>query len=471
MKTSEQIKEYESAKSDFSDFPRFEGKNERRKAEKKAFIENREYAPNYDYPKLDELVYDEKLVQKKRVIYEAVMELEAAKENPESNQAELELYASYHEMRLKKIMLVEAARNLKNCTSSAEMEVCRNKFAELNEVVYGELDRGIYLGMLNTERERVSNFEPKSELAQSVKTSLKTFLGHIDTEGSSEEKLVDDETINKLHDYVLKRYANVLDVVPDTPDDIYYDINGCSEIMNKALQAGGLFDMGWTAVENPFKTVNSTNKAKKVINLTSNILRNSQELRRLILHEQEVHARRAHKGEESGLGILYNGTADYTEVEEGFAVMMECAVAGNFNNLSFDRARIRYITAGLALGADGTPRDARETFEVLWRIISVQNSSDGNITQKNIDKAKDQAYVHIENAYRGTQFWMKGVIYTKLKTYYEGFVKISNVINENIDNLDQLFDDVFVGKYDFTNPEEKELIMNILNSRKADNNE
>jgi len=467
IKTDLELSSYKDTKSSFSDFTHFEGKFERRTAERNAFINNLEYTPNYDYPKLDFLIDNGDISEKKREIYEAVMELEVAKGYPDANTAEIELFASFHEMRLKKIMLVEAARNLHNYISMSDTEVNRRSFAELNEAIYGEFDTVCYLGMIATEKSRLASFVPKSEAAADIKHRLDLSLRGIDVNDEKEEALVDEATMQKLHNFIVEHYFNVLDVVPNTPNDVYYDVTQCAEIMNRALEAGGLAQFGWTAAENSAKTTPTTMPASKKINLPSNTRRNASELRRLIIHEQEVHARRAQNGRDSGLGPIATGTANYADIEEGLGILLECSVDGNLSNPSFDRSRNRYITAGLALGADGRPRDAREVYETLWRIIAIQKADDGDITEGVIKKSKDMAYTHIENAFRGTQFWMKGVIYTKLKVYYEGLAKNADYFKSNIDNLDAVFEDVFIGKYDHTDPVEKNLVMSAIAARKT----
>jgi hypothetical protein len=268
--------------------------------------------------------------------------------------------------------------------------------------------------------------------------------------------------MHKLHNYVQERYGELLDVVPKTPDDVYYGVEQCVEIMNKALVAAGLSDLGWKAIENSQKTAVSTLTAKKTINLPSNIRRNANELRRLIMHEVEVHARRGQNGTDTNLKILKFGTADYADIEEGLGVIMECAVAGDLDNPSFDRARNRYLTAGLALGVDGHPRDAREAYEILWRTLAIHKAEKNSINAEDLVAVKDSAYTLIENAYRGTQFWMQGVIYTKLKVYYEGFVKNAEYFNEHIDTLDSVFEDLFIGKYNHTDKVEKALVKSAI---------
>lgn len=465
-KSSVEISEYMSTKSCFVDYTNFEIDPIERAVERDAFINNREYTPNYDYPKLDFLIDNGDVTEKKRDVLEAVLELESAKSNPDANSAELELYAGFHESKLKKILLVEAARNLKNPISMSDPEVNRRSFAELNESLYGKFDSNLYLEMINTEIDKVRNFTPKTELALDIKTKLGLMLDSFDGATEKERPLISSETMQKMHEFVMQKYADVLSVVPDTDGSIKYDANQCASVLNDALTVCGLADKGWSAAIDAKKTNPSTNSTKKLVSLPTNTIRTAAELRRLIVHEIEVHARRAQNGAEVELKPIQSGTANYLEAEEGLGVILECAVDGNLNNPSFDRARNRYIVAGLAIGADGKPRDAREVYEFAWRMISIQNSDDGEISDDDIKSAKDKAYTHVENAYRGTQFWMKGVIYTKLKVYYEGLVKNARYFEENIDNIDKDFDSLFIGKYDHTNKIEKDLIVKAITGRR-----
>lgn len=465
IKTVEEITLYENTKSDFSDYPKFEGKKARRQYERLAFINNIEYTPTYDYPKLDFLIDDETLLEKKRQIYEAVLELEAAKSNDEHDKEELELFASYHEYRLKKIMLVEAARDLVSPASSADMEVNRRAFAELNEAVYGKFSDNYYFGMINSEKDRLNSFIPNSQLAYNISDWLSNTLQKAETGDVAETNLLSDIELKKMHDSVMNRYKNIFDVVPDTTDDVYYNAEECASIINQTLAVGGLAQFGWKSEVDSRKVCPSTSGKSLAIFLPSTTRRNSQELKRLIIHGQEVHARRSQNAKNLKIKPMQLGTANYTDVEEGLGVILEGAVSGSLDNASFDRARDRYITAGLALGIDGQPRDAREVYEILWRIFSIRSSKNGIIDEENVKKSKNDAYTHIENAYRGTQFWMKGVIYTKLKVYYEGLVKNAAYFKSHLDNIDEALDDALLGKYDHTDSEEVNLVKTIMRKK------
>jgi hypothetical protein len=179
-----------------------------------------------------------------------------------------------------------------------------------------------------------------------------------------------------------------------------------------------------------------------------------------------VHARRSQNGSETGYRILERGTANYGDIEEGLGILLECAVAGNLDNESFDRARDRYIAAGLALGTDGVPKDARATFEILWRLIALKKS-DGHIDNDLQLKAKRQVADHIINAFRGTNFAMPGIIYSKLKVYYEGFVKNAAFIESNKNDINHALDIAMLCKYDHTDEDEVRKVTSLIKNKQT----
>ncbi len=466
QKSPQEILDYENTKSEFSDYTRFEDSAERRQRARVDFINNREYEPGYDYPALDFLIDNDDIMRKKARIYEAVMELQAAENNPGVNTAELKLYQEFHDNRLKKIMLVEAARDLTSPLSSSSYETRKRNFIDINEALYGPMNEAYYMGMIATEKKAIRSLNPANEQSSVIKSDLEKMVGGIEAGEVTEPELLTPSEVRVLRDFVLSSYADILSIVPDTTDDVYYDAQQCSDIMNAALAIGGLAEKGWKVTVDAMKSNPATSGAKKTIVLPSSTRRNAAELKRLIIHEQEVHARRAQNGKESGFKPLQSGTADYADVEEGLGVLMECAVAGTLDNPSFDRARDRYITAGLALGIDGLERDARQVYETVWRLIAIRGAVDGDISESTIAAAKDKAYSHIENAYRGTPFSMRGVIYTKLKVYYEGLAKNTEYFRRNLKTLDSAFNDAMIGKYDHTNDSEAGLVASAISSRK-----
>lgn len=471
QKSVEELQGYANAQSTYIDYAQFEDSAVRRRAAKKDFLDGTVYAPQYEYPKLDyHYDVDDKggsVSDKKRAILEAIFELEAHRGAGLISDSEIDLNASFHESVLKKILLVESARRLHHAGSSNAYLLAREEFMDLNKELYGEMDRASFDSMMHTEAGRVDAFVPANEKAAHIKQYLDNYFSRHDFERASPEApLIHDELMEKLQEVIQERYADILEVVPETGDDVYYDAEQCRDIMQRALEVNGLAAKGWVIEINESKSNPATNADLKKVFLPTNTSRNAQQLRRLIVHEIEVHARRAQNGEETGVTALGKGTADYADVEEGLGVLLECVIAGDLDNQSFNRARDRYITAGLALGVDGVPKDGPQTFELLWRLLAVKNSENGEIDEKAERAAMDQAMVHIENAFRGTNFAMTGIIYTKLKVYFEGFSKNAKFFAEAKD-LNAALDTAMIGKYNHVDPKETEVVASIVASKTA----
>jgi hypothetical protein len=450
----------------FTEYVRFEGDYERRAHEKSDFMAGIDNAPDYDYPYLRRLnIPDENgnvLEDQKKQVYEALIILNRQRDNGTIGDTEYGLYGPFFDTQLKKIMLVEVASRMRHSSADSEVQqlAIREDFMMLNRDLYGEMDDELFKAILHTERKRVEAFAPGNMRAARIKDSLMSYFLLHRFEGK--ETVVSDTLLKKLHRLAHQRYRHILAAVPDTEDDKVYDASESQRIMQAALDAGGLAEKGWRIKIDPAKTNPSTSTWNKRITLPCDTARTAAQLRRLILHEQEVHARRAQNGEESGLAVLRSGTAAYSAVEEGLGVLMECAVMGTLENESFYRVRDRYITAGLALGLDGKPKDSRGTFSLLWRLIALRLSSDGIVREGTVRTAKEMAMKATENAFRGTNFLMAGIIYMKLKIYYEGLYKNALYFSENATELSGALDKALAGKHDHTCSDEIATVRRLL---------
>lgn len=449
----------------FNDFQHFESNVDERAAAQQAFIDGRTYGVDIRYPSLD-FLYDEikgdgdTVQEKKQRLYQALYDLNESGTLGHVSEPIRELWKGFHLNRLKKIMLVEAARRVLYPGTSADEEVAREEYMFFNGEVFGEMDQPMFEGIMHTEQERVRTFSPKDDRAAAIKRNLEGYF-NLHAFEAVEQPLMDPEALARLGGVLNERYGDVLGAVPDTPDDHYYDAEECADIMRQALEAGDLGQRGWTAEINSKKSGVAVNVDKKKIFLPGNTRRNAAELRRLIVHEQEVHARRGQNGEDTGVPILKNGTADYADIEEGLGVLFECAIAGSVDNASYHRARDRYIVAGLALGTDGEPKDGRIVFELTWRLLAVRNSKDGAVSEEDETKAKKQALVHVENAFRSTHYDKPGIIYSKLKIYLEGLKKNADYFAGQVD-LNGAIDGAMMGKYDHTSHQETALVKTIV---------
>lgn len=248
-----EIEGYANVDSSFVDFMQFEDASTKRNLAKKSFIGNSVYTPGYEYPKLDKL-YDtdegkDSLAHKKTKIYEAVLELEANKNGGVMEPELFELYADFHELRLKRIMLVEAAQRVRTASSSSEQATAREEFMFLNKELYGDMNREWFNDIMSEEAECVESFEPKDEASAKIKSELLDYFRQHKFEARRPgESDFTAEEMMQLQETVHKRYATGLAEIPDTDDDVYYDAEECAAILNRCLQATGMAEAGWYVV-------------------------------------------------------------------------------------------------------------------------------------------------------------------------------------------------------------------------------
>ena len=439
------------AATQLEDYAFFEDDPDVREMLRKAFVDGTVKEPAYKYPKLATL--DD--VGVSDVSHPETM-LERAK-----TKTERELTEEMSETRMKKMMIVASADYMQQADTEEKLEIAEGDFTYLNRQVYGDMNALLFEDILRAERKRLEDFTASDDNSEHIAGYLARFFAETKVKKMSSH-VFDDDLLRMLHDLVWQRYGEVLAAVPDTDSAKTYDAHESARIMNNALYAGGLSEKGWSVVVRRMNAVPETVSKKKLIALPKYTSRTADQLRRLVIHEQEVHARTSQNAKDAGIPILRVGTAKAASAQEGLGVLLECAVEGSWHNESFDRARDRYLAAGLAIGVDGKPRNARDTFELLWRMIAVREAVDGRITSLVEEKAKDTAVRHVENAFRGTMFKRPGVIYRKLKVYWEGLVKNALYFKKHEHNLVAALDRAMLGKYDHTNDKEYEKIVQIL---------
>lgn len=444
------IKQYLELESDFTDFLFFQGEASLRISAKAAFINGDVYVPDYAYPKLSNFAYDTDAANLKSSLLEASFGLYEAPDSPEKA-----MKLDYIHSELAHMALVQAAASLHGDKHSFETN--RSSFLRANFESYGEYDFARGRGMLRTEKETAEQYIPKTPQSVKVKREILNLLNKDMSDFETEPQLMEDQDLQALHSEVWKRWEKELNIVPDTDNTVSYKAYECANLLRLSLKSDGLAEKGWTIDISPESIVPMTSPAKKCIIIPANIAYTASDIRRIMIgHEQKIHAWRAENGDMSGNQVLKIGTPSSVDVEEGLGIITECAIEGNLNNPSLHRARDRYITAGLALGADGQERDAREVYEILWRTIAIRSSLNGDMSDADIVESKNMAYTHVENAFRGTPFWQKGVIYTKLKVYFEGLVSNVEYMNSFDGNVGLALDTAMVGKYDHTSKVERD---------------
>lgn len=471
IKSQAELQAYMDANTTFGGYERFADDRKRRETQIAEFITDVVYAPEFSYPRLEGLrdfdvsEVDEPIIDaKKRTAYEAMWELDAHRDQGVFPESLVDLYSAMHEKKLTVVLMVEAADAMRTAGTSQSRLVAREQFTLLNEALYGPMDTAAFSSIMLQEQQRVNSFDAKGVIATNVQDDLRAYFERHAFSGAGAELLTRDE-LSRTRTAVLHKYSSVLDAFPDSSDDHMYGTDETVAIMQSVLDSDSLGQKGWKVEVDPTATVPNTNVSRQRIFLNPGKQRSANQIKRLYLHEVEVHARRAQNGIDSGYSLLGRGTVDSGDVEEGLGLTFEILHAGSFESPGFMRARDRYMVAGLALGTDGLPRDARQTFELMWRFIALRNADEGRITERGVATAQQQAMTHIENAFRGTDGVQRGVIYAKLKTYYEGFVKNADFLKRNIDNLDEALSLALAGKFDHTDRGETNLVTQLLASR------
>ncbi len=128
------------------------------------------------------------------------------------------------------------------------------------------------------------------------------------------------------------------------------------------------------------------------------------------LHEISVHARRSQT--QSNVALYNAGLPGYHVFEEGLA----CVMADIQHKRVHVNGQRLYAGIGLALGLDGTPRDFREVFELLWR-IDVAHGHDPL-------QARKTAYKRCRRLFRGAHPATRGNCHFRDKAYVEGIFAV-----------------------------------------------
>ncbi len=210
-----------------------------------------------------------------------------------------------------------------------------------------------------------------------------------------------------MHPHVRAIFASLLKT-----DEIWATIHprsdGLVDIAEVFTAALGIYGVeGWQVVRDPLAPNLSVIKsAKKVVVSDAHSFMPATKVLIKTIHEIGVHVRRSQA--HSKVALYDAGLPGYYLFEEGFA-----CVAGNMpgHHIQVNGQRL-YAGLGLALGLDGTPRDFREVFEILWRIDVVQ----GHDTVV----ARKTAYKRCRRLFRGAHPAAKGACTLRDKSYVEG---------------------------------------------------
>ena len=382
----------------------------------------------------------DRLKKTKERILASNIEIELLMKQKTFDSEERKLFRKKNQENLLRIKLIETAHAIQVHPTPAK----KAQFNRLNSQLYGHINQKLFNGIITSKKYHLEKFEPKDELAKKYKTFLLKSMPFrlYPARFRNEEPLA---VFEKIHALLLLNYPTIFSRIKD--DEHIYNAEEAREIFQKIMSDLG-FDWHVTISDKVSVVTNSV--TDHTLKLPKDFSRTGKELRRLAVHEIGVHTARAIYGRQNGGPLLEYGTADYLRAEEGLATLCECSVDESFDNKSYQRIIYRYLTAGLALGADGKKRNAVEVLNIIAPLLAIEKSKDGKITPELLDYALNEAYRHVENAFRGTDWTTKGCAFLKLKIYYEGLIANIKYFSKNLNHADDAFRLAMLGKYDHT---------------------
>jgi hypothetical protein len=181
-----------------------------------------------------------------------------------------------------------------------------------------------------------------------------------------------------------------------------YDPEQIETIFEEALKSVGADKMGWKIrmINGGANVVVSKHRREVMI---SNQLspRTPNRLKQMVAHEIGCHVQR-------GLSdARQNMTTGFGEHDEGLAIVLEQLLASRF---VYKRAT-RYLAVCLGLGIDGTQRNFRQVYEIIWRTMVIRGASK--------KEAKERAFYECARVFRGGLPMVPGMVYIKDKVYLE----------------------------------------------------
>jgi hypothetical protein len=292
-------------------------------------------------------------------------------------------------------------------------------FKQAVKVMYGSPDKDLFWSVLEETLDHAYHNAKSPDLLKEVQRliSLRKTLSRPNTQFISTRSNIfkKSKTIFKLS--FSEELAVLRKEVAPKPWVHRYSQKELIDLFNALVKYYKLDEQGWV-VEGGSKAEKAmVNYDIKTISVADGSFRLSRP--RAIgwaLHEVGVHAfARPHISQHA------RTLGDRRIIEEGLGVFIEQMVFTRFQPVR----HLRYIALGLALGLDGNPRNAKEVYEIIWRLRYL-----GGVA-KSKKFAKEYAAKEVVRVFRGMPLDQKGLVITKDRAYIEGSQLIWAFIEKN----------------------------------------
>ncbi|MEX1112335.1 MAG: tyrosine/phenylalanine carboxypeptidase domain-containing protein [Candidatus Andersenbacteria bacterium] len=313
-----------------------------------------------------------------------------------------------------------------------------DEFQRHTEAVYGAPSPATFRWTVDALHELVDvSANHEDPTIQSAALELRSHLP--DIEVTAPIFIPPDETIQKVFAALQAHAQPLLDI----PADKYWKGDAVQRIFEQALKNVNMDD--WEVIIETDRYYMGVEHSEKEIRLPATRTFTRFKLLALLVHELGVHIVRAENGRNGPLLLLSKGLDRYERGEEGLATLYEEALRGSFQDLIRPE---RYLAFGLTMGLDGTPRDFREVYEVIFRYFYLKALLAGRKETTAYTRAQRRAWETCLRVFRGTDGQTKGVCFTKDLLYQDGNISLWHALHHHPEEIDRLL----VGKYDPANP-------------------
>lgn len=185
------------------------------------------------------------------------------------------------------------------------------------------------------------------------------------------------------------------------------------------------------------------------------------EVKGLFVHEVLVHAKRAVNGAMLSHELTI-GLPDYLAAEEGLGVLLESAANGSVPT----KVKDRYVDIALALGSwNRRPLPRNDLYVFCYSRAVMRAIANGDYLD--LDELEKTIWEHVNRIYRGSLGNKYVAVFTKDVSYYKGFIKMANYLQKAAKRgqLSKAMNYVFMGKFDPTNPNHRQVVSDLHGKR------
>jgi hypothetical protein len=281
-------------------------------------------------------------------------------------------------------------------------------FQTANQALYGELDNDLFFGYIKLLFTKSKSIAGK----EITRAEAKELIGGIPAD--TPPLVVPTRAQFKYYKgLLLQYYRPLIQILNDLPQPGADNITPGIEVarfVHELLGATGLLEEGWQVATSHNVDKVSVNAMSKRVHVAERDFHLSRaRLQGLLLHEIGVHVMRRHA--QTGLQAQFmNTSVSSMAVEEGLGVLVEQLCLSQFISLRI----FRYLALGLAIGINAKPRDARQVYEILWRLRYISQPG------MDLQKAKHFAALETMRIFRGIMPNMPGAVLLRDKVYVEG---------------------------------------------------